>query len=76
MPLMLQRGSSDSHSSEELPTHEDYRGLHPSSSGSEEEGVHELFEMSVHPQLKMPSLEQPSPAHRTGMQAHNTVDIA
>lgn len=60
-----QRGSSDSRSSEELPTHGGYRGLRRSSSGSEE-GVQELFEVGVHPQLCPPSLEQQSPAHCTG----------
>uniref|UniRef100_A0A1A8IHG7 Calcium channel, voltage-dependent, T type, alpha 1I subunit n=1 Tax=Nothobranchius kuhntae TaxID=321403 RepID=A0A1A8IHG7_NOTKU len=46
-----QRGSSDSHSSEEFPTQRDYRGLPPSSSGSDG-GVQELLEMNP------PSLEQ------------------
>lgn len=67
-----QRGSSDSHSSEELPTQRDYRGLRPSSSGSEER-VQELFEVGVHPQLNSPSLEQPSPAHCTGTGVHMMV---
>lgn len=67
-----QRGSSDSRSSEELPTQRDYRGLHPSSSGSEER-VQELFEVGVHPQLNSPSLEQPSPAHCTGTGVHMIV---
>ncbi|KAM7394659.1 hypothetical protein PAMP_021446 [Pampus punctatissimus] len=58
------RGSSDSRSSEELPTHGCYRGLRPSSSGSEE-GVRELFEVGVHPQLCPPSLEQQSLARCT-----------
>ncbi|TMS22778.1 Voltage-dependent T-type calcium channel subunit alpha-1I [Larimichthys crocea] len=58
------RGSSDSHSSEELPTQGGYKGLQPSRSGSEE-GVQELFEVGVHPQLNTPSLEQPSPSHCT-----------
>ncbi|KAG7234491.1 hypothetical protein INR49_004558 [Caranx melampygus] len=59
-----QRGSSDSHSSEELPTQGGYRGLRPASSGSEE-GVPELFEVGVHPQLNPPSPEQQIPAHCT-----------
>ncbi|XP_044044865.1 voltage-dependent T-type calcium channel subunit alpha-1I-like isoform X2 [Siniperca chuatsi] len=59
------RGSSDSHSSEELPIQGGYRGLCPSSSGNKE-GVQELFEVGVHPQLNTPSLEQSSPAHCTG----------
>nr|XP_015824152.2 voltage-dependent T-type calcium channel subunit alpha-1I isoform X2 [Nothobranchius furzeri]XP_054599493.1 voltage-dependent T-type calcium channel subunit alpha-1I isoform X2 [Nothobranchius furzeri] len=46
-----QRGSSDSHSSEELPTQRDYSALPPSSSGSDG-GVQELLEMNP------PSLEQ------------------
>ncbi|KAI4786049.1 hypothetical protein KUCAC02_037382, partial [Chaenocephalus aceratus] len=60
-----QRGSSDSHSSEELPTQGCYRGILPSSSGSEE-GVQELYEVGVHPQVNSPSLEQQSPAPCTG----------
>ncbi|XP_039669618.1 LOW QUALITY PROTEIN: voltage-dependent T-type calcium channel subunit alpha-1I-like [Perca fluviatilis] len=52
------RGSSDSHSSEELPTQGGYRGLRPPSSGSEC-GVQDLFE------LNSLSLEQPSRAHCT-----------
>ncbi|XP_034062145.1 voltage-dependent T-type calcium channel subunit alpha-1I-like [Gymnodraco acuticeps] len=55
-----QRGSSDSQSSEELPTQGCYRGILPSSSGSEE-GVQELYEVGVHPQGNSPSLEQQSP---------------
>lgn len=62
---LSQRGSSDSHSSEELPTQGGYRGLCPSSSGSEE-GVQELFEVGIHPQLNPLSQEQQSPAHCTG----------
>ncbi|KAI3353471.1 hypothetical protein L3Q82_019996 [Scortum barcoo] len=58
------RGSSDSRSSEELPTQRDYRGLRPPSSGSEER-VQELFEVGIHPRLDSPSLEQQSPAHCT-----------
>ncbi|KAM9857055.1 voltage-dependent T-type calcium channel subunit alpha-1I [Aulostomus maculatus] len=57
-----QRGSSDSHSLEELPTEGSYRGLHPSSSGSEE-GVQELCKVGVQPQESPPALEQQSPAH-------------
>ncbi|XP_047435064.1 voltage-dependent T-type calcium channel subunit alpha-1I-like [Mugil cephalus] len=49
-----QRGSSDSHSSEELP----------SSSGSEE-GAQELLEVGIHPQLNPPSQEQQSLARCT-----------
>ncbi|XP_047189952.1 voltage-dependent T-type calcium channel subunit alpha-1I-like isoform X3 [Scophthalmus maximus] len=61
-----QIGSSDSHSSEETPTHQvGYRGLRPSSSGSED-GVQELLEVGVHPRLSPPSLEQQSPARCTG----------
>lgn len=67
-PSRSQRGSSDSRSSEELPAQGGYRGLRPSSSGSEE-GVQELFEVGVHPQLNPPSLEQ-SPAHCSGNRAH------
>ncbi|XP_037620430.1 voltage-dependent T-type calcium channel subunit alpha-1I-like isoform X2 [Sebastes umbrosus] len=59
-----QRGSSDSNSSDELPTQGGYGGLRPSSSGSEEV-VQELFEVGVHPRLDSPSLEQPSPTHCT-----------
>nr|XP_043884115.1 voltage-dependent T-type calcium channel subunit alpha-1I-like [Solea senegalensis] len=59
-----QMGSSDSHSSEELSTRVGYRGLRPSSSGSED-GVRELFEVGVHHQVKPPLLEQRSPAHVT-----------
>lgn len=66
-----QRGSSDSHSSEELPTQGGYKGLQPSRSGSEE-GVQELFEVGVHPQLNTPSLEQPSPSHCTGTHDEST----
>uniref|UniRef100_UPI003AAF45BE voltage-dependent T-type calcium channel subunit alpha-1I n=1 Tax=Centroberyx gerrardi TaxID=166262 RepID=UPI003AAF45BE len=57
-----QRGSSDSHSSEELPSQGGYRGLRPPSSGSEE-GVEGLLEVGVHPQMSPPLLAQQSPAH-------------
>lgn len=64
-----QRGSSDSHSSEELPTKGDYRGLRRCSSGSEEE-AQELFEDGAHSQLDTSSLEQLSPARCTGTTVH------
>ncbi|KAM4583766.1 voltage-dependent T-type calcium channel subunit alpha-1I-like [Odontesthes bonariensis] len=51
-----QRGSSDSHSSEELPTQGGYRGLHPSN-------VQEQFEEGLHPHSNPPLVEQQSPAH-------------
>ncbi|KAM9314885.1 voltage-dependent T-type calcium channel subunit alpha-1I [Pholidichthys leucotaenia] len=57
-----QRGSSDSHSSEELLTQGGYRGLHPSSSGSEEEGIQGLFEVGIQPQMSPATVEQQSPA--------------
>ncbi|CAI5681277.1 unnamed protein product [Oreochromis niloticus] len=57
-----QRGSSDSRSSEELPRQAGYRGLRPSSSGSEE-GVQGLFEVGIHHQCNPASPEQKSPAH-------------
>lgn len=60
-----QRGSSDSHSSEELPTKGDYRGLRRCSSGSEE-AAQELFEDGAHSRLDTSSLEQLSPARCTG----------
>ncbi|XP_029948747.1 voltage-dependent T-type calcium channel subunit alpha-1I-like [Salarias fasciatus] len=55
-----QRGSSDSRSSEELPSRWGYRGLRPSSSGSED-GVQEPSEAGIHPS----ALEQQSPARCT-----------
>lgn len=67
-----QRGSSDSRSSDELPTQGGYRGLHPSTSGSEE-GVQDLCEVGVHPQLNTPSMEQLSGAHCTGTRVHMVV---
>lgn len=67
-----QRGSSDSHSSEELPIQGGYTGRHPGSSGSEE-SIQELFEVGVHPQLNPPSSERPSPAHCTGTVARMMV---
>lgn len=67
-----QRGSSDSRSSDELPTQGGYRGLHPSTSGSEE-GVQDLCEVGVHPRLSTPSMEQLSGAHCTGTRVHMVV---
>lgn len=61
----FQRGSSDSRSSEELPRQAGYRGLRPSSSGSEE-GVQGLFEVGIHHQCNPASPEQKSPAHDKG----------
>lgn len=60
----FQRGSSDSHSSEELPTQGGYRGLRPSSSGSED-CVQELFEVGIHP-CNPSSPGQKSSAHDKG----------
>ncbi|KAM3865348.1 LOW QUALITY PROTEIN: voltage-dependent T-type calcium channel subunit alpha-1I-like [Diretmus argenteus] len=57
-----QRGSSDSHSSEELQG--GYRGFRPPSSGSED-GVQGLLEVGVHPRLTPPHLAQQSPTHGT-----------
>lgn len=42
-PSYFQKGSSDSHSSEELPTQGDYKGL-PFSSAKSDAGAQELFE--------------------------------
>ncbi|XP_061576617.1 voltage-dependent T-type calcium channel subunit alpha-1I-like [Cololabis saira] len=55
------RGSGDSNSSEELPAQGGYRGLCPSSSGSEA-GVQESFGGDVYPQMNRQMLEQQSPA--------------
>ncbi|XP_034043624.1 voltage-dependent T-type calcium channel subunit alpha-1I-like [Thalassophryne amazonica] len=60
-----QRNSSDSCSSDELPSRTVCTGFHPSSSGSEE-ALQDVFEMGVHPQSSPCSMEQRSPAHGTG----------
>ncbi|KAK2817421.1 hypothetical protein Q5P01_025612 [Channa striata] len=56
-----QRGSSDSRSSEELPTRGGRGGVRASSLGSEEE----LLEVGVHLELNPPSLDQQNPAQCT-----------
>lgn len=57
--------SSDSHSSQELPTQVGYSGLGPCSSGSEE-GIQELFQVGVHSQGNPPRRELQSLAQITG----------
>ncbi|KAM4611272.1 voltage-dependent T-type calcium channel subunit alpha-1I [Polymixia lowei] len=62
-----QRGSSDSHSSEELQegtSQGGYGGLHPPSAGSEE-GVQGLLEVDLQPEPTSPQMVQRSPAHHT-----------
>lgn len=70
-PSSSQRGSSDSHSSKELPTQGSYRGLCPSSSGSEA-SVQELFEEDIYPQM----LEQsPAQGKGTELSHHHWVNL-
>nr|XP_057916779.1 voltage-dependent T-type calcium channel subunit alpha-1I-like isoform X2 [Doryrhamphus excisus]XP_057916854.1 voltage-dependent T-type calcium channel subunit alpha-1I-like isoform X2 [Doryrhamphus excisus] len=59
-----QRGSSDSHSSGELPTDVRYSGLHTPGGNEEEEEVdQEMSEVGIRPRLCPPSVERQSPAH-------------
>lgn len=62
--LPSQQGSSDSHSSEELPASGGYRGLRRCSSGSED-GDHETFEEGI--QAEVDTL---SPACCAGTSVH------